>query len=67
MEQTSPVEVIILDEVSNIEGVIMSLKSGLKIPSYAHGKIIFAAKNGTVFEGVLCDISKFLPRQSNSE
>lgn len=33
----------------------------------AHGKIIFAAKNGTVFEGVLCDISKFLPRQSNSE
>ena len=45
----------------------MSLKSGLKIPSYAHGKIIFAAKNGTVFEGVLCDISKFLPRQSNSE
>ena len=29
MEQASPVEVIVLDEVSNIEGVIMSLKSGL--------------------------------------
>ena len=67
MEQASPVEVIVLDEVSNIEGVIMSLKSGLKIPSYAHGKIIFAAKNDTVFEGVLCDTGESLLRQRNPE
>ena len=67
MEQASPVEVIVLDEVSNIEGVIMSLKSGLKIPSYVHGKIIFAAKNDTVFEGVLCDTGDSLLRQRNSE
>lgn len=67
MEQASPVEVIVLDEVSNIEGVIMSLKSGLKIPSYAHGKIIFAAKNDTGFEGVLCDTGESLLRQRNPE
>ena len=67
MEQASPVEVIVLDEVFNIEGVIMSLKSGLKIPSYAHGKIIFAAKNDTVFEGVLCDTGESLLRQRNPE
>lgn len=45
----------------------MSLKSGLKIPSYAHGKIIFAVKNDTGFEGVLCDIGESLLRQRNPE
>ena len=45
----------------------MSLKSGLKIPSYAHGKIIFAAKNDTGFEGVLCDTGESLLRQRNPE
>lgn len=62
IEHPIPTEIIILDKASNITEVVDSLKSGIHIPRYVHGSVLFAAKKDEIYEGVLCDLSNFNAR-----
>ena len=62
IEHPIPTEIIILDKASNITEVVDSLKSGIHIPRYVHGSVLFAAKKDEIYEGVLCDLSSFNAR-----
>ncbi|WP_316631100.1 hypothetical protein [uncultured Ruminococcus sp.] len=53
-----PTEIIILDQIKNVGEIIEALKTGLRIPTYVQGKILFALRKDAVIKGVLCDLSK---------
>lgn len=53
-----PTEIIILDQLKNVGEIIEALKSGLRIPTYVQGKILFAVRKDDILKGVLCDLSK---------
>ena len=57
--QPTPIEIIILDKCSGVADVVDALKNGIYIPAYVRSSVLFAAKNGSIYEGVLCDLSKF--------
>lgn len=59
IEQETPVEIYTIEEQSTIEGVIEVLKSGIQLPAYLYGQILFSAKNSTVLHGVLCNLTDF--------
>lgn len=59
IEQPTPTEIIILDKISSVDEVVKALKTGLHIPAYVRGSILFAVKKDSLVEGVLCDLSNF--------
>lgn len=62
IEQPTPIEIIILDKLSSIGEVIEALKTGLRIPAYVRGSVLFAVKRDVDIEGVLCDLADFNTR-----
>ena len=64
IEQVTPIEIVILDNVSGVSGIIGSLKSGVEIPSYVYGKFLLASKNGLSMEGLLCELNESVVRVS---
>lgn len=59
MEETKPVEVVVLDKCSSVEQIVDMLKSGLHIPAYLSGNVLFAVRKHTAFVGLLCNIEYF--------
>lgn len=62
IEDQTPTEVIILNSCSNISEIIEALKSGIQIPSYVRGDVLFAAKNAEGYEGVSSNLINFNAR-----
>ena len=65
IEHPTPIEIIILNQFSNVGEIMGALKSGLPIPAYARNNILFAVKNDAVVKGVLCNLSNFNVRLGN--
>lgn len=65
IDQSTPVEIVVLDNLSSIDELVEALKVGVNIPAYIHCKVLLAIKNDTTIEGVLCDLSNFNTRPGN--
>lgn len=67
MEETAPIEIMLLNNQSSVEQIADQLKSGLHIPAHVTGKILFAVKQNYSFVGLLCDLSNFDIRRSEDQ
>lgn len=65
IEHLSPVEIVLLENHTEVEEVVSTLKNGLHIPAYLQGTILFAVKKLSFIEGVLCNFSNFNTRPGN--
>lgn len=59
MEETKPIEIVVLDKCSSVEQIADTLKTGLHIPAYLSGSILFAVRKYSSFVGLLCELSDF--------
>ena len=62
LSELQPTEIIILDQIKNVGEIIEALKTGLRIPTYVQGRILFALRKDAVIKGVLCDLSNLSAR-----
>ncbi len=65
IEDTTPIELVILESFTDVREIVSVLKTGLKFPSYVRNNVIIAIQDGHIIKGILCDIADLCRTRSD--